>query len=432
MHIVFNLRLTATHLFRWNPAWLCLLLLGHAFRLGAEPLWNQCPDDRIRSVQFLPQSALWAEPIILLNSNEKLTLSFDDLEPHPRTLEYRILHCDKDWNPSNLTREMYLDGFFTGSFEDVVPSFNTKVRYRNYRLNLPNESTKFKLSGNYCIEVFQPQSPEIVLLRRQFSLCESLTFPDVVLRREGSCLEKQTQQLEIKVPIAPLGIHSVQQELSVRITQNGQWLPEKKPPLLGFIQPGMADYRGIDQACFSGGLEYRNFDITDTRSSSLYVKERIPAANGDTVYLQPASPEGHYSARKDINGGYWVDRVEHSARSRSEADYVWVCFELKCPELPYDIFVMGGFCGWERRGENWMQYDAQTQSYKTGLWLKQAYYNYQFFAYDQNGKRQWNALQPGSSDTENDYGIFVYLSRKGDLYDRLIAYRTFNSALNKP
>jgi hypothetical protein len=179
-------------------------------------------------------------------------------------------------------------------------------------------------------------------------------------------------------------------------------------------------------------LEYLNFDISNLRSQSVHVRRVVFSPQGDSVCLHSTTPEKQYSARKDLNGAFLIDREEYRDRSRTDADYVWVTFELKCPKTNLDIFVLGDFCGWERRGENWMQYNETTQSYQTCIQLKQAYYNYQYFAFNQEGEIQWDALQINSSDTENTYGVFIYQKRPKDRYDRLIGYRSVNSEVFIP
>ena len=41
-------------------------------------------------------------PIINLGTNETLKLSFDKLEPQNEFLNYSMIHCDRNWEPSNL------------------------------------------------------------------------------------------------------------------------------------------------------------------------------------------------------------------------------------------------------------------------------------------------------------------------------------------
>ena len=49
-------------------------------------------------------------PIINLNSNEKLKLSFDDLRNDLSTFYVTIDHYDSDWKKSNLLKSEFVDG----------------------------------------------------------------------------------------------------------------------------------------------------------------------------------------------------------------------------------------------------------------------------------------------------------------------------------
>ena len=50
-------------------------------------------------------------PIINLNSEEKLKLSFDDLNYESSVLYITIEHYDAMWNKSNLMQSEYINGF---------------------------------------------------------------------------------------------------------------------------------------------------------------------------------------------------------------------------------------------------------------------------------------------------------------------------------
>ena len=68
-------------------------------------------------------------PIINLNSNEKLELSFDDLSNDLSTFYVTIDHYDSDWKKSNLLKSEYVDGFIKDEIIDYEFSFNTLKNY---------------------------------------------------------------------------------------------------------------------------------------------------------------------------------------------------------------------------------------------------------------------------------------------------------------
>jgi len=82
--------------------------------------------DNIKSVKFHVEGLLLSMPIVNLRSNTALELSFDDLSPDYREYVYTIVHCDADWQPSNLAETEYIDGFTEEVIDDYDYSFKTK------------------------------------------------------------------------------------------------------------------------------------------------------------------------------------------------------------------------------------------------------------------------------------------------------------------
>ena len=66
-----------------------------------------------------------SDPIIKLNSNEKLHLSFDDLSEETKTFKYTLRLCDADWQDTELDISRYIDGFTEDLIEDYEFSLNT-------------------------------------------------------------------------------------------------------------------------------------------------------------------------------------------------------------------------------------------------------------------------------------------------------------------
>lgn len=111
---------------------------------------NMIPaQSQIRTVQCYPVGSPFAEPVIELGSGQQLFFSFDDLSSETNSYTYKIVHCDPDWNNSNLSSFTYLTGFFSNPLDNYEYSFNTVVPYTRFTLNLPNEEVGIKLSGNF-------------------------------------------------------------------------------------------------------------------------------------------------------------------------------------------------------------------------------------------------------------------------------------------
>ena len=72
--------------------------------------------EKIKTVQLHKEGWPLAEPIIELNTNEKIKLSFDDFDNGIGDYSYTIIHCNSKWEDSELIP--------TDFPEPVVPAIN--------------------------------------------------------------------------------------------------------------------------------------------------------------------------------------------------------------------------------------------------------------------------------------------------------------------
>ena len=94
----------------------------------------------------------------IINLGEKLIFSFDELNKGYQSYNYKIIRYDRNWNPSNIFTSEFLKGSDTNRIRNYKSSFNTRVRYTNYNVEIPNKDFDFILSGNYAIQVLKPYS----------------------------------------------------------------------------------------------------------------------------------------------------------------------------------------------------------------------------------------------------------------------------------
>ena len=95
--------------------------------------------DHLKSVEFIHDRTFGNLPIIRLNSPSAMTLKFDDLEAGDQLYTYRIIHCDKNWNPSPLDDFEYIDGFNGEEIDNIsysagqlILKFNSKYALATY------------------------------------------------------------------------------------------------------------------------------------------------------------------------------------------------------------------------------------------------------------------------------------------------------------
>ena len=129
-------------------------------------------DDRVHSLQVESSRGFLYPPVIDLDGEDFIVISFDLFGDDQQDLSYRIIHCNANWVPSQLSTLEYMNGFDIQQLYDWAYSFNTHRSYVNYRLQLPNDDVSFKVSGNYVVEVFPQNRPEEPILYACFSVSE--------------------------------------------------------------------------------------------------------------------------------------------------------------------------------------------------------------------------------------------------------------------
>ena len=81
--------------------------------------------EEIKTVQLYREGFELSSPVLELGSGDRLILSFDDMSDQVKNYYYTVLHCDPEWNESNLMQTDYIDGFGENPIEDYARSFNT-------------------------------------------------------------------------------------------------------------------------------------------------------------------------------------------------------------------------------------------------------------------------------------------------------------------
>jgi hypothetical protein len=72
---------------------------------------NYIYKDNIKTVLLYRDGWEMSDPVIRLNSDEKLRLSFDDLDADVKNYNYTITHCDAGWQTSDIQKSDYINVF---------------------------------------------------------------------------------------------------------------------------------------------------------------------------------------------------------------------------------------------------------------------------------------------------------------------------------
>jgi hypothetical protein len=132
--------------------------------------YNYTSSDKIKTILLYKDGFELSLPLIELNSQEKLVLSFDDLAYGNTNYKYTFVHCDADWTPSDLQPYEFIKGFTEDYINDYEYSFNTIQKYTHYKLQFPTENMLLTKSGNYIIKVYQDGYADNPLFTRRFMI----------------------------------------------------------------------------------------------------------------------------------------------------------------------------------------------------------------------------------------------------------------------
>nr|WP_319401453.1 DUF5103 domain-containing protein [uncultured Carboxylicivirga sp.] len=386
----------------------------------------------IHTVQLHKTGWNQSSPIIQLNNQEELTLSFDDFAYDTKNYQYSITHCDANWEPSDLMQTEYINGFMPNPILDYQYSFNTTFDYIHYTLAFPNEDIQLKLSGNYIIKVFELGSEDKPVLTRPFFVSEAkVSIIPQVKYTASSTLRSSMQEIHFTIKHPSFQINNPREDIKVVLQQNGRWdnqMTHLKPL---FIRDSELIYEHNREILFDGGNEYRWLDLRSTRFAPEYV-ESITFHDPHyhyTMYPDRNLAERKYFYHEDFNGKYYID-VREDRDPEIEGDYVYVHFKLPSKEPIFNskVYVTGALSNWQMDNKNQMEYNALTHMYELSMLLKQGFYNYQYLV-QQEGKPYADVsyFEGNYGQTENDYIIYVYYRSFTDNYDRLIGVNVTNS-----
>lgn len=385
-------------------------------------------DDNIRSLRVysVGDNMSTGLPVVVMNTPDAVVIEFDELTDDRRYLRYELIHCDADWQPSRLAYIEYLDGFNEGTIEDYSYSRGTIVQYVHYRLTLPNEDIRLKVSGNYMVRIYDESDPELTLVRVRFGVSEgSAIISGGVTSRTDVDYNRSHQQLSIDVDVDRSPVSDMYNDVIMVISQNGR--EDNSRVLTKPLRTSGRHiiYEHLKPLIFEAGNEYRRFETVSNLWNGMNVAAIEYHAPYYNHYLVTDVPRvtTDYLYDKTLHGGYLV-REYNAGDSDSEADYVVVHFSLEMPEVQgADIFIDSDVFARKFNPESRMVYNRLTGCYERAVLLKQGAYSYQYLTVPSGQSAGVTATVEGDRyQTDNMYEILVYTRVPGERYDRLIGH----------
>ena len=382
-----------------------------------------------KSLTFSTKSLILGEPLYNMNSENPIIINFDLLRNQRESIQYEIIHCDKDWKKSNVLSMDAIDGFDLDYIENQEISYGPVQQYVNYNFELPNSNTDFLISGNFIIKVFKEGNPEKPLATLKFFVSEQISTINFLIDKSRDVEQsKYLQAFELECTYNSSDIVDPYENISINIQQNHQEFDQYWLSGPNFIKENKLVFLPSEDQTFNGGNEFRFFDMSSFRNGS----QRIENINfNDTIFNINLKKDvrrsyKQYLQYKDMNGRFFI-RTYDFDDANSQSEYGMVNFRLPMKQNNNDsIYLFGQLTNWAIDNNFLMTYDSINNFYQNSSLLKQGYYNYIYVVKRSNGIST-RKIEGAHFESNNEYILKMYYSDPLNLCDRILSYKVVKS-----
>lgn len=385
---------------------------------------NEILDKNIASLQVVANNDWLSLPIITLNSNDFVNISFDDLTHEYHRYCYKIEHCEADWQTSSALFESdYIDGFASGNtIDDVQESTNTVQLYTHYNISFPNNKCRPKISGNYRVTIYDENDEKHVVCRAYFMIVEpSMGVHLNVTTNTDIDINGKHQQVEMAVDYGNNIVSNPQTQIKTVVMQNNRWDNAVVNARPQYIKANGLQWIHCKDFIFDGGNEYRKFETLDVTHTTMGLESINWDGHNYHAWIWTDEPRPSYIYDKDANGAFLIrnsDNIDNDVNS----DYIITHFRLKSPQTADPIYINGFFTNDRFLPQYEMKWNEKNQQYEGELLLKQGYYSYQYLMMKPEGKLKPVPSEGNFYQTENTYQALIYFKANGNRTDRLVGY----------
>ena len=381
--------------------------------------------ENIKSAKFYAGNNPLNYPVSDISGNPALILSFDDIEGDSKDYYYSIIHCDRNWEISNLEEADFLDGFNREEIKNKTNSSFTLLQYTHYSLRLPNSNTRWIISGNYILIVFNEDDEPIITKR--FLVVDNKIGVDAIIEHSKNVSEYYSHQsLNINLNIKDYAVVDPLKELTVTVLQNDKWIDAVQNVKPKYLLGDVLEFDAFDPFLFKALNEFRYFDTRTLNATNLEIHSIEINRKGVDVVLEKdlIRKYSNYFFHKDINGNFLILNTDNPNGSISgQYTDVYFTLETMAPVKDHDVYVIGGFCDWQLYDENKLNYNKSESAYQGKILFKQGVFDYYYALVDKDDKIDLSAMEGSWFETENDYMILVYHRPFGGRYDKLVGLR---------
>ena len=385
---------------------------------------NDILDKNIASLQVVANNDWLSLPIITLNSNDFVNISFDDLTHEYHRYCYKIEHCEADWQTSSALFESdYIDGFASGNtIDDVQESTNTVQLYTHYKISFPNNKCRPKISGNYRVTIYDENDEKHVVCRAYFMIVEpSMAVHLNVTTNTDIDINGKHQQVEMAVDYGNNIVSNPQTQIKTVVMQSNRWDNAVVNARPQYIKANGLQWIHCKDFIFDGGNEYRKFETLDVTHTTMGLESINWDGHNYHAWIWTDEPRPSYIYDKDANGAFLI-RNSDNINNDVNSDYIITHFRLKSPQTADPIYINGFFTNDRFLPQYEIKWNEKNQQYEGELLLKQGYYSYQYLMMKPEGKLKPVPSEGNFYQTENTYQALIYFKANGDRTDRLVGY----------
>ncbi len=383
------------------------------------PAFIQDPQ-RIRSIELFRERP-GIQPVIVLNSNETLTLRFDELASETRMFRVGITHHNFDWSESNVIETIYLRGFNEDLITGGTPSIISDPDFFSYQYQFPNRDFGVRVSGNYMLHISDYNTNQLLF-----------SVPFIVHEDRGS-LSAGYDEVFVRSNFPNHKIWSAyrfpdfvgipQSDIIPVFVQNQFWGRKVVPSEIDVSEPGVVRYNLTRDQSFFGRYEFRPLLLHDLYSISRDVLEVFPDERPPRVRLQFDVVDLDINPRLLRSHRFGEPLADRGAR------YVMVEFNLQRPgfiDSDAEVYVVGPFNNWQVRKTHQMEYKPDTDSFNINELVKQGRYDYKYVVVE-DGVVNDLALDAFFADSRQFYQVLMYYHDRQLGIDRILQFVNFSS-----
>jgi len=379
----------------------------------------------VKSLQVVVNQDWQSMPVMTLGSNDVLYVSFDELSHNYQRFTAHLEPCNPDWTPTEgLFESDWLEGFNDLPIEDYENSLNTTVLYTHYRMEIPNEQCRLKMSGNYRLHVLDEEGEEALVA--EFRVMEPLMNVGLGISTNTDIDNRRShQQVAMTVNCNTLRITNLDEQIQTFVLQNWREDNMKENVRPNYITPGRLQWEHNRHLIFEAGNEYHKYETLDPSHPTMGLDNILWNEEEKRYHAHPfvCEPQRNYTYDEDADGAFFIRNSENYEIDRT-CDYINVHYVLKAlRQYENTRIIVDGHWTTEAPENYVATYDEEQGAYHATVLQKQGYYNYQFLMLDPDGLTHRMPEEGSFYQTENRYQALVYYKGIGQRTWRLVGFQ---------